>query len=463
MRNLIAALLLLLLPQQQPVKVEDAEASLKKLTTVYSILEQEYADPISPEKQIFQGAIPGMLQRLDPYSVFFDADQFHTLQQHQEAKSEGFGTIVTVMPGRVVVLQAFDGSPAARAGIGPGDELLEVNGYRIDRLDVDQIIELLTAARSQPRTEMMVLRPNSNRVERITASPAELSETSVDRAFFLRKGVGYLHVTSFEQNTAVETKEAMQKLGEMRGLVLDFRDNRGGAVNSAIDMCGLFLPKGTKVLTARGRSAEEKTFSVENSDPIGQNVSLVLLVGNKTASAAEIVAGALQDNKRARLVGQTTYGKGTVQSVYPLRDGTGLALATARYVTPSGRFIERTRTANGGIPPDVEVAPFAYTEFQAFLENISAFLEYARKVKGEGATFQPGFEVTPQMVDDFRAFLSEHSFPINEKTWSENRNYIRTRLKTELSNLMFGVAQGDEVAAAADPQVQRAVQLLTAP
>jgi carboxyl-terminal processing protease len=439
----------------------EVEQALRRLATVFSVIEEQYADPVSPDKQIYQGAIPGMLRQLDPYSIFFDADQFHTLQQHQQAKTEGFGTIVSVMPGRVMVLEAFVGSPAARAGIQPGDEILEVNGYAVSRLGVEEIIELLGAARQQ-RAQIVVMRPYSNRVDTIIAVPAELNEASVDRAFFLSKGIGYLHVTGFEGNTAEEVKDALTKWGgELKGLVLDLRENHGGLVTSAVDTVGLFLPKGTLVLTARGRTSEQKQFLVEKSDPIGQKLPLVILVGNKTASAAEILAGALQDHGRAKLVGDRTYGKGTVQSVYPLGGGTGLALATARYVTPSGRFIERTRVAEGGIPPDYAVSPYLYSDFQAFLENHTLFLEFARKLRGAGRTFKDDFEVTPDLVDEFRGFLSELGVPVSQKIWSDNIGYIRIHLKIDISNLMFGVARGDQVAASVDPQVLRAVEVLT--
>ncbi len=461
--RILPATFLLLLLFQAPSQPDPIEESLRRFTAVYSIVEEQYADPIQPQMQIYQGAIPGMLRRLDPYSVFFDAEQFRILQQHQQAKSEGFGTIVSVMPGRVVVLEAFIGSPAARAGIQPGDEILEVNDHRIGRLGVEEIVQVLSAARSQERTQMLVLRPNSSKVERITASPAELSESTVDRRFFLREGIGYLHVTGFESTTAAELKQALEKWGPpLKALVLDLRDNRGGLLNAAMDAAGLFLPPGTLVLTARGRSKEVKRFTVEKADPVGQKLPLAVLVSGRTASAAEILAGALQDHRRGLLVGETTFGKGTVQAVYPLREGTGLALATAFYFTPSGRSIERTRAAQGGIVPDVEVAPSGYTELQAFLEGRGVFLEFARRLHAAGRPVPPDFEISATLLDEFRGFLSQQQIPMGEKLWSDNRNYIRTRLKTEIFNLTFGVARGDEVAAAADPQVQRALELLSA-
>ncbi len=434
---------------------------MRRFATVYAAIEQNYADPVTPENQIYKGAIPGMLRKLDPYSVFFDADQFRMLQQHQQSKSEGFGTIVSVGPGRVIVLEAFTNSPAARAGIQPGDEILQVNGYRLDRFDVEQIVQILSAARSQPRAEMMVLRPNSSKVERIIASPAELSENTVDRAFFLRDGVGYLHVTAFENDTVAEMRKALEGWSPtLKGLVLDLRDNPGGILNGATAAAGLFLPEGTLILTARGRSAKTQELKVEKAEALAQQLPITVLVGPKTASAAEILAGALQDHRRAKLIGQTTFGKGTVQAVYPLREGTGLALATALYFTPSGRLIERTRTEHGGITPDELVAPRTFTEFQAFLENRSAFLEFARRYIASGRKVAENGDFPPAVLDEFRGFLSENQLPVNEKLWSENRNYIRIRLKTEIYNLAFGVAKGDQVAAESDPQVQRAVELL---
>ena len=185
-----------------------------------------------------------------------------------------------------------------------------------------------------------------------------------------------------------------------------------------------------------------------------------MLVSGRTASAAEILAGALQDHGRARLVGQTTFGKGTVQTVYPLSGDTGLALATALYLTPSGRSLERTRSDAGGITPNVVVAPSGYTNYQAFLESRLVFLEFARHMRADGHPVPPEFEVSPKLLDEFRGFLRQRDIPVTERLWSENRRFIRTRLKTEIFNLTFGVARGDEVAASDDPQIQRAVELL---
>ena len=464
MRIPLAALLLLVLLQATSAP-DPVEESLHRFTAVYSAVEENYADPIDPQTQIYQGAIPGMLRRLGPYSVFFDAEQFRLLQQHQQAKSEGFGTIVTVMPGRVVVLEAFVGSPAARAGIQAGDEILEVNGDRIERLSMGEIVRILSAARSQERTQMLVLRPNSSpngsKVESITVSPAELSESSVDLAFWLREGIGYLNVTGFESTTVAELQQALQRWEpSLNGLVLDLRKNGGGLLRVVVEVARLFLPEGELVLTARGRRGEAKRFSVEKAEPLAQKLPLVVLVSGRTASAAEVLAGALQDHGRARLVGQTTFGKGTLQTVYPLSGGTGLALATALYFTPSGRSLERTRSDAPGITPDVVVAPSGYTDYQAFLESRSLFLEFARRLRADGHPVPDDFEVSPKLLGEFRSFLLQQEIPVTVKLWSQNQRFIRTRLKTEIFNLMFGVARGDEVSAAADPQVQRAVALL---
>jgi carboxyl-terminal processing protease len=456
----------------QPDHTEEVADQLRRFAMVYGAIEENYADSLDGNSLIYSAAIPGMLRTLDPYTVFFDPDQFRQLQQQQNSKIEGFGTIVTVMPGRVLVVEAQVGAPAAKAGIQPGDEILEVNGYRIESLTMEQLVELLTEAK-RDKAQLRLMRPGSAAMETVVVTPAEMDEPSVDRAYMLEPGIGYVRLKGFEGASAADLHAAIEKLvgSGMKSLVFDMRENHGGLVDAAVEIAGFFLPPGSVVLSAHGRTQKEKIYKVrEDAHP--WNFPLAVLVNKNSASAAEILAGALQDDHRAKLVGLQTYGKGIVQSVYSLAEGTGLALAAAQYFTPAGRTIQKptpglafTRAIKGpgGITPDVVVDPAnVYNDWQAYLENANAFFDFARVYVPEHKDIGESFEVSPEMLDQFKLWLRHQGAALTEELWTSNRSFLSRRLKVEVFNLAFGVARGDQVAAADDPQVQAAVAVVKA-
>jgi len=287
--------------------------------------------------------------------------------------------------------------------------------------------------------------------------------------FFLQPGLGYVKLDAFETTSAAELREAIEKLrGEgMQKLVLDLRDNPGGMLDAATAICGYFLEPGTLILTARGRAQQDKFLNVA-ADAKPYDFPVAVLVNQKTASASEILSGALQDHHRAVIVGVQTYGKGVVQGVYPLSHGTGLALATAQYFTPGGRSIQRpypglrftsASAGPGGITPDIVVEVAGYNDWQAYLEAGQTFLDFARSFIA-GKTITPDFTVNGDALESFKSFLHQHNIGMNEALWSSNLPYIRNRLRVEIFNLALGVAKGDRIAAASDRQIQAAVAQL---
>jgi len=466
---------------------DDLDSQLKTILTAYAIMERNAADPVSSEKAFFEGAIPGLLRRLDPHSVFFDPGQFEQVKKMEESTQKGFGSVVSLLPGRVIVLQTTPGTPSARSGLNPGDEIVAINGYDISRLDLDQLTQLLSQSRQQ-QAQLIVRRPGVVRMLSFTLIPEEMQASSVERAFFIGAGVGYIRVASFDANTAGEIKKAIEKLGgdRLAGLVLDLRNNPGGMVKAALDTASLFLQPGTKIVTVRGRHVPEESETVPSiATPYG--FKLAILVNEKTASASEIVSGAMQDHDRATILGEASYGKGLVQSVFPLTDGTGLALTTALYYTPSGRSIQkpldsskfelgdttahpnvqtefhtdkgRLVTGGGGIRPDIEVSPPAMNRLRAVLDASGSFTnfatEYLRKNK-----ISEDFDVTPAVLRDFQLFLADRGIQPGVAELSVERSYMTNRLKTEIFNQAFGVEKGDEVEAQRDPVILKALEIV---
>ncbi|MDQ2901611.1 MAG: PDZ domain-containing protein, partial [Acidobacteriota bacterium] len=204
---------------------DDSSTEIKRLIDAYVILDRNAADPVSSDQAFYQGAIPGLLRHLDPHSVFFDPGQFQQLKEMQNSTSRGFGTVVSVLPGRVIVLQALPGTPSSKSGISPGDEILAVNNIRLDRLDLDQLVSLLGQSKQQP-ARLDVRRPGNARMLQFTLTPEAMQAPSVERAFLLRPGIAYLRVASFDEKTASEIKQGIEKLGgaDLNGLVLDLRN-----------------------------------------------------------------------------------------------------------------------------------------------------------------------------------------------------------------------------------------------
>jgi carboxyl-terminal processing protease len=315
-----------------------------------------------------------------------------------------------------------------------------------------------------------------------------MQSPSVERAFLLRPGIAYLRVASFDEGTAKQIKDALTKLGgsNLKGLVLDLRNNPGGLLTSAVQTLSLFLPPGTKLVTVRGRAVEEKTEVVSKiAEPY--TFPVCVLINGKSASASEIVAGALQDHDRGTIIGESSYGKGLVQSVFPLSQGAGLALTTALYYTPSGRSIQKPIDANqfalagttahpnkekefhtdkgrlvtggGGIQPDFVVLPPGMSRLRAALEASGSFPNFATAYVQKNKVTED-FEVTPHLLDEFQLFLAERNIQPGIAEWSSERDFVQNRLKTEIFNQALGVEKGDQVEAQRDPVVLKALEVI---
>lgn len=457
---------------------------LRKLVSVFVTVDQQAADPVDADVAFYQGAIPGMLKTLDPHSIFFDPGQYQQLKQMQSSEQKGFGTVVSVLPGRVIVLQTMPGTPSAKAGLAAGDEILAINGYILSRLEFEQLVQLLTIAR-QKEAVLDVRKPGSASITRMTLSPELVDSPSVDRAFQIAPGVGYLRMTSFDEHTGALVKSTIEKLGgaSLKGLVMDLRGNPGGVAQAAMETASLFLDSDQLIFSIKGRAQKTEEVRVPKYNT-PYKFPVAILIDGKSASASEIVTGALQDHDRATVLGEQSYGKGLVQNVFPLGSNTGLALTVAFYYTPSGRSIQhplnestleetthalggvyhtdhgREVRGGGGIQPDEVIHPAPMDRLSMVLDATGSFTSFAGEYL-QTHKLEPGFEVTPQMLDELQLFLSGRSIQPGVADWSSHRDWIQSRLKQELTTLAFGVAKGDEVELRRDPVVQRAVTVVS--
>jgi carboxyl-terminal processing protease len=471
--------------QSKPDPVELLAPPLKTMIDVFAAVEQEAADPVNPDAAFFVGAIPSMLRTLDPHSSFFDPDQFRQLQEMERSEQKGFGSIVSVLPGRVIVLQTLPGTPADKASLSAGDEIVAVNGIALARLEPEQLIQVLSESRQHEAT-LDIHRPGDAGLTRIVMSPELVKTPTVDRAFMLAPGIGYLRITEFEEPTGGLVKEKIEALGgsALQGLVLDLRDNPGGAVTAAVETASLFLKPEQLIFTVKGRSAKAEEVSVMKYNR-PYTFPLVVLVNERTASASEIVSGALQDHDRATILGIPTYGKGLVQQVYPLSGNAGMALTTAFYYTPSGRSIQRPLSGGqldaatvvdkgpyktdsgrevrggGGIQPDQVVLPEQQSRLRLAMDASGVITSFASEYLRSHEVAE-GFEVTPEMLDGLNAFCAAHSIQPGVGEWLADQRWIQSRLHQEIDNLKFGVEQGDQVEMQRDPTIAVALQRLTA-
>ena len=481
-RPLLALLFASLLPAQEP---DALEASVRKILDVYTIASDNHADPVDSTRLFYEGIIPGLLRRLDPHSVFLDPGQFDQLKRMQRSESKGFGSVVSILPGRVQVLQAIPGAPLAKAGISAGDEILAINNIALGPLTTEQLTQVLSQARQAPAT-VYVRKPGNARPIQFTLIPEEMQSSSVERAFLLQPGYGYLRVSSFDDKTAKDIQAGIEKLGGHRlaGLVLDLRNNPGGVVASAIDTASLFLNPGQTILSARGRrmNGEEKVPATAKP----YRFRLAVLVNAKSASASEIVAGALQDHDRATILGEPTFGKGLVQNVLPISQSTGLALTMALYYTPSGRSIQkplvdmqlehvtsaprqeyktdagRIVRGGGGIDPDQAVTPPPYKRLEMVLDASGAYAAFGTEyLRAERPAITPGWRLPKPLLDRFRSWLSQNNIQPGIAEWFASSDWIEHRLRQEIINLSLGVEEGDKVEAEREPWIVAALATLT--
>src|ERR1700761_8939860 len=467
--------------------------SMKSFTDVYALVEQNYADKMDGDKidkAIYDGAIPGMLHVLDPHSNFYDPKAYAQMREDQHGKYYGVGMSIQPQGDKIVVLAPFEGTPSYKAGIRPGDVILAVDGKKTEHQDSAAVASMLKGPRGT-HVSVTLGREGSPKPLVFDLIRDEIPRYSVDLSFMIKPGIGYIHITNEMETTSREVQEALDKFGpNLQGLLIDLRGNPGGLLNEAVNVCDKFLKKGDVVVSQRGRAFPDQVYRA----PSGSDAKypVVILVNRNTASAAEIISGALQDHDRALIVGETTFGKGLVQTVFPISENSGLALTTFHYYTPSGRLIQRNYNnvslydyyygregakaadatnkevkltdagrpvyGGGGITPDEKIAELKSNHFQEVLLTPPhrAFFDFTTHYLASHAITKD-LVVDDVMLSQFEDFLKAQKIDFTDKDINDNLEWIKSSIKAELFTSQFGQAEGLKVRAEWDPQIKQAL------
>jgi carboxyl-terminal processing protease len=382
MRRLVVMLSLacLLLGVRSGLRAQEAQQGKNEEDNGYSqisifakaieLIRQDYVDGSKTTyHDLITAAMKGMLSSLDPHSQFMDPEDFRDMQEDTRSRFNGLGVEVSMKNGLPTVVTAMEDTPAARAGILSGDQILKINGASTERMDLQDAINILRGPAGR-RVTLTLLRPSTKEIKDYTLERAEIKVRSVKGARLLDAEltgpfkIGYIRLIQFNEPTAEELSKALDELQKegMQALILDLRNNPGGLLTSAVDVCGQFLPPKSKVVSTQGRMASQQhDYSTSGAKKDRPNFPMALLINEGSASGAEIVAGALKDLHRAILVGETTFGKGSVQNVMQLPDGSAVRFTTAKYYTPSKQVIQ-----GNGVAPNIRVAVTAEQERALF-------------------------------------------------------------------------------------------------
>jgi carboxyl-terminal processing protease len=477
-------------------------------TSALDAISKEYVDDLPPDRLVY-GAIDGMLKQLDPHSSFFDPRSYRQLRERQQGSYYGLGISIQVIDGDITVMSIFEGSPAYKKGLRRNDVIARINGDDAKGWSADDAVSKLKGPKGTTVNISLRRRGYDGLID-LEIERDAVNMKTVRGAFMIDKDTGYLKLGDFSETSNEEVGEALKALNAkgMKRLMLDLRDNPGGPLDQAIRISNRFLPKGELIAYTKGRTpnSNEEYRATEDSDYTHQ--PLVVLVNRSSASASEIVSGALQDHDRGLIVGETTFGKALVQSVYTIKGGAGLALTTGRYYTPSGRMIQRPwdgafdeyltyslrdQSADrshdsaemrytdakrkvyggGGIEPDKFLAGpiegFNPTRFGRSIWARQKFATFADQFVAEGDTrmsaanknqkrIAKGFTVTDAMMADFKALLKQDKITIDEESFAKDDVFFRAMIHYDIDLALFGVEEARRNLVARDPQAQFGLQ-----
>ena len=495
----------------------DVDTLLRTFTEAFAKIQTQYATEVESDR-LMESAIKGMLRTLDPHSSYFAATDYSQLQEEQSGQYFGLGILIRPErpgSGRVVIVEPpAPGTPGYKMGLRPGDVISKIGGESIEDWEYpNEIIPRLKGPKGT-KVNITVERPGESQPIVMDVERDAIPLFTIKHWFFLAPQIGYIRIDRFSESTSDELDDALAKLDEstLKGLILDLRNNPGGSLRQSIEVSDRFLKKGQVVVTTRSRNGKERKLRAPHKR--NHLYPMVVLINRHSASASEIVSGALQDHDRALIVGETSFGKALVQTVFPLGERRGLALTTGRYYTPSNRLIQRPynegfydyfynrpevansqRTAyqtdggrtifgGGGIMPDVEEKIARFTRFASTVNRKNLFYKFAglltrgevqsdirfkhnfeelrSRSEAELETLQKELQVTEngRTLELFKEFLSKEGLEFTEEEFDESRNLLANRLRQEIFLGLFGERDGAKVQLEIDNQVQKAIELL---
>ncbi len=492
---LLTLLLANLLARNEDVWVQ----SLEKVSSLLSLIETNYYQPVDSEKLVFS-AIRGVLETLDPHSYFLDPESFSRMREEYTGKYYGLGIQIQKQEDRLVVISPIEGGPASRLGILPGDVISHINGESTKPISSFDAMQKLRGPKGTKVT-ITIVREGLEAPFDLTIEREEIPLRSVPYAFMVNEEVGYIFIRNFAETTTEEFEEKMRDLtGQgMKSLILDLRGNTGGPFFQSVEIADEFLPRGSTIVSIKGRNRLYNREFRAQRDGQYENMPLVILINRGSASASEIVSGAIMDNDRGFIVGEDSWGKGLVQTVFPLGENMALALTTAQYLTPSGRSIQRDFShiddylmykqapeerrevrytakgrkvlGQGGITPDFEV-PFSRKLFTLELMNRGAFFGYARKFASRQTPLskvielpsaqnkEGGFTVDARVLEDFRVYLRSNKIIFEEEKFKEAEEEIKRELTREIYSSLWGIEAGVAAYQKSDAAVLKAIEIM---
>jgi carboxyl-terminal processing protease len=479
---------------------------VRLLNEVVNQISQKYVDPIE-EDELYLRAIKGLVESLDPYSEFLTREQYEDLKVHTTGNYQGLGISIDIRDKVLTVVAPIEGTPAYKAGVHPGDKIVEVDGASTRGWSSERAVQELRGPAGS-RVVLTLVREGLTEPIKLTIKRQAIDIPSVPYAYMIRDGIGYIRFRQFSEKSAREVQSALERLRKqgMRSLILDVHSNPGGLLDQAIDVTDLFLDRGDVIVSTRGRIAEQNRKYYAKDDVNFSSFPIIVLVNEGTASASEILAGALQDHDRALILGRTTFGKGLVQSLFPLEGNqTALKLTTARYYTPSGRNIQReeeqdspifamiededeppvveavreegevpdslvfktemgrTVYGGGGITPDLIVSDTLSTAGRELVQRLFAkgvYFDYAVHYRSRHETLPQNWRPSAADVEEFKSFARARKILFAEEEFEAEREHIVNELRAVLISQYHGEGVARRQVIEGDKALATAIELL---